>query len=50
MNRPSKAALDKLFVEVKIDKTPMVVGRIGADIAEMLDYVRFSARQNTKSG
>lgn len=46
----AKAALTKLFAEVKNGKTPVVVERVVTDIDEIVRLVRFPGWQNTKAG
>jgi type I restriction enzyme R subunit len=46
----AKAALTELFLEVKTDKTPVIVERIVADIDEVVRVVRFPSWQQTVAG
>ena len=48
--RSPKAALTDLFLELKTDKTPAVVGRIVDDIDSIVRIVRFPGWQTTSSG
>ncbi|HOD98598.1 MAG TPA: HsdR family type I site-specific deoxyribonuclease [Bacteroidales bacterium] len=45
-----KAALTKLFEEVKNPETPIIVARVVNDIDEIVRYVRFDGWQNTHAG
>jgi type I restriction enzyme R subunit len=46
----AKAALTELFLEVKNDKTPVMVERIVGDIDEIVRLVRFPGWQQTSAG
>jgi type I restriction enzyme, R subunit len=46
----AKSALTELFMEVKNEKTPIVVERLVADIDEIVRIVRFPGWQNTNAG
>lgn len=48
--KSAKTALTELFIELKTDKTPVVVERIVNDIDEIVRIVRFPGWQDTVSG
>ena len=48
--KSAKAALTELFLELKTDKTPVIVERIVSDIDEIVRLVRFDGWQNTITG
>jgi type I restriction enzyme, R subunit len=48
--KSATAALTELFLEMKTDQTPVVVGRIVNDIDSIVKYVRFDGWQNTTTG
>lgn len=48
--KTAKAALTELFLELKTDKTPVIVARIVNDIDEIVRFARFDGWQNTIPG
>jgi type I restriction enzyme R subunit len=48
--KDAKAALTELFMELKTENTPAVVGRIVDDIDSIVEAVRFPGWQNTVAG
>ncbi|HUX59448.1 MAG TPA: HsdR family type I site-specific deoxyribonuclease [Bacteroidales bacterium] len=50
MEKTPQAALTELFLELKTDKTPVVVERIVTDIDSIVRQVRFPGWQTTSSG
>ncbi|MDR2384608.1 MAG: HsdR family type I site-specific deoxyribonuclease [Tannerella sp.] len=48
--KDAKAALTELFLELKTENTPAIVGRIVDDIDNIVEEVRFPGWQNTVAG
>lgn len=50
VRKTGKEALTELFLELRTEDTPAVVGRIVADIDEIVKIVRFPGWQTTNAG
>lgn len=50
VQKTAKAALTELFLEMKTDKTPVIVERIVNDIDDIVRIVRFDGWQNSTTG